>query len=88
MKEDGKKLLNSLVLNVCCRRRLSLRLHKQERVSIIVKRHAPCVCALFLLHKTNPVVKRKRIELNRIFFDPVQDFILKIKKVLPPILIS
>ena len=37
--------------------------------------------ACFLLHKTDPAVKRKRIELNRIFFDPVQDFILKIKKV-------
>ena len=37
--------------------------------------------ACFLLQKTNLVVKRKRIELNQIFFDPVQDFILKIKKV-------
>ena len=47
----------------------------QQKLCVRVRRRA------YLLHKTNLVVKWKQVELNQIFFDPVQDFILKIKKV-------
>ena len=44
-----------------------------------------CVCACrrraFYNIRIEPALKRKRFELIRIFFDPVQGFILKIKNV-------